>query len=392
MVHTGDSLGMTKDTDTTRILVWYWGRRGGGAQFTLELAKWLARSEDLKVHLSVSRNSYLFDQYKELGLDTLAVKTYWSFSSAILSSLSLPFLRRAFAHYIIANKIDVVLSTMPHQWTFLMLDCLSNSGSLLVSILHEGEKKKGEILTIPDFETRRETRRAAFVVTLSESVRQTLIRRFGLSPQRSGVVSHPSFRYTERAGPARRFPSDRPFRLLFFGRIRRHKGLDLLINAYHLMRHQGLHSSLTVVGSGNLSPYHDLLNGIPDKQIVNRWVDDSEIAGFMREADLLVLPYRQASQSGVIPTAFRLGLPAVVTPEGGLVEQVDHMRTGVIAEETSTDALRRAITTLLENPALYERCSAEAISESETRLSWETISAQIIQIVRSVARSRGDSC
>jgi len=59
----------------------------------------------------------------------------------------------------------------------------------------------------------------------------------------------------------------------------------------------------------------------------------------------------------------------VVPPEGGIAEQVDHMRTGVIAEENSADGLRRVITTLLENPPLYERCSAEAISESENRLS-----------------------
>src|SRR5208282_916345 len=117
---------------------------------------------------------------------------------------------------------------------------------------------------------------------------------------------------SQTEGP-RRFPMGRPFRFLFFGRIVDYKGIDLLLQAFSLLAARRDDVELHIVGVGDLSRYQSLLKRIPRVTIVNRWVDNSEIASFFNEADALVASYTEASQSASVTTAYGNGIPVVVT-------------------------------------------------------------------------------
>src|SRR5262249_40375832 len=129
----------------------------------------------------------------------------------------------------------------------------------------------------------------------------------------------------------------------------------------------------------NVAPYREALERLPDVVLVNRWLSDQEIPGILGTADAVVLPYDEASQSGVVPLAFPLAIPAIVTPAGGLIEhgehdptgrlgRVEHERTGRVAGHLSPESLAACIERLARDAALYERCSAQCLQVARTTL------------------------
>jgi glycosyltransferase involved in cell wall biosynthesis len=155
-------------------------------------------------------------------------------------------------------------------------------------------------------------------------------------------------------------PAGRPWRLTFFGRIRDYKGLDLLADAYADI-HRRFSVTLRIVGEGHVAAL-DTLAALPGVTIEQRWVPEAVVVQLFAGTDLLVLPYREASQSGILATALALGVPAVATPVGGLKEQIVSRASGLLAEAASGPAIAGALAALLGDPDLYARCSAGALA------------------------------
>jgi glycosyltransferase involved in cell wall biosynthesis len=156
-----------------------------------------------------------------------------------------------------------------------------------------------------------------------------------------------------------------------------------------MLRADGVAVELDIVGSGDLRPYAALwqLDGVRAK---NRWLDETDIAAALLHSDLLILPYVEASQSGVAPAAASAGLPVVATPVGGLEEQVRHGVTGLIAESTAPASLAAAIRRLIEDDALYARCSSGALAHARDELGWDAIAVKLTGIAVAAARERED--
>ena len=133
--------------------------------------------------------------------------------------------------------------------------------------------------------------------------------------------------------------------LLFFGLIRDYKGLDLLIDA---MPQLGSDYQLVIAGEcyGSFEKYeaHIAASGCADRiHVFNRYIDDEEVPRFFSAADLCVLPYRSATQSGITAIALHFDVPMVATPVGGLAESIGQPGLGVMAGEASADAIAEAI-------------------------------------------------
>jgi glycosyltransferase involved in cell wall biosynthesis len=100
-----------------------------------------------------------------------------------------------------------------------------------------------------------------------------------------------------------------------------------------------------------------------------------------------VLPYQEASQSGVLPIAQHLGLPALVTPVGGLLEQVEGGRSGFVADDSSAHGLARSIKTIFCDPARYENLSQRLIAAGSDR-QWSEIADKLLADLKSWLRAR----
>lgn len=133
--------------------------------------------------------------------------------------------------------------------------------------------------------------------------------------------------------------------LLFFGLIRDYKGLDLLIDAMPLL---GLDYQLVIAGEcyGSFEKYEAQIaaSGCADRiHVFNRYIDDEEVPRFFSAADLCVLPYRSATQSGITAIALHFDVPMAATPVGGLEESIGQPGLGVMATEASAEAIAEAI-------------------------------------------------
>ena len=123
--------------------------------------------------------------------------------------------------------------------------------------------------------------------------------------------------------------------LLFFGYIRQYKGLMNIIEALPLIRKQITNAHLLVVGEfyDNPQPYLDAIKNLGLDNtitIINEYVANEAVHLYFTAANLAVLPYNEATQSGILSIAYGFAKPVVVTDVGGLAELVDDGKTGFI--------------------------------------------------------------
>jgi len=167
--------------------------------------------------------------------------------------------------------------------------------------------------------------------------------------------------------------------ILFFGLVRHYKGLDILLSAMVGNVHEGTH--LLIAGEWyedrstcqSIIERHALSGRVT---IVDKYIPDSEVADYFSAADALVQPYRSATQSGVVQTAFHFGKPVIVTGVGGLPEMVSHDIDGLIVAPEDSGALSNAIEDLFR-PTHLERLSEGAFAARE-RFTWKAFTESFL--------------
>lgn len=218
-------------------------------------------------------------------------------------------------------------------------------------------------------------------ITLSESVSQQ-IRRFAPG-KKVEYCPHPV--YDNFGDPVPREEACRhlgldPERkiLLSFGLIRDYKGLDWLLEAYASIKdREG--SSLVVAGEfySDQQKYHALATelGIEHEVIwKTEFVPDSEVKYFFSAADLIVQPYKSATQSGITQIAYHFERPMLVTRVGGLAEIVPDGKVGYAVDPTPEAVAAGIERFLVENPDF-----SEGIQEEKKKYSWSALSSKILE-------------
>jgi glycosyltransferase involved in cell wall biosynthesis len=180
----------------------------------------------------------------------------------------------------------------------------------------------------------------------------------------------------------------KPPTLLFFGRITAYKGLEVLLQAFQQV-HQSHAAHLLIVGEGDIRPYQLILQQIPDIEVVNRWVAESEIPAFFQRATLVVLPYTSASQSGVLPVAANFGLPVIASRAGGIPEQILHGQTGLLTDPGSVAGLAQAIKQLLDDPILAQTLGENLRMEFQQHRNWAQITQKVYLACEKAVESLG---
>jgi hypothetical protein len=177
------------------------------------------------------------------------------------------------------------------------------------------------------------------VLVLTKFVAAKLQESGQVRPDRIATLFHPDFDYR---GPAR-LARAHELRLLFFGRILPYKGLHLFEDALERLGNRGVAVRAGVYGDGRLGREMERLARM-QAEVRNNWIDDCDIPSIFSRYDVLVLSHTEASQSGVAAAALGAGLPVIVTPVGGLTEQIRDSVTGLVSERADSDALRRLST------------------------------------------------
>jgi glycosyltransferase involved in cell wall biosynthesis len=358
-----------------KVLFLYLGRRGALGRFTLELAQAAREMPELRAIFAISRMSENAGEFGWLGESLLMLDTF----DRVMSFATLRnyfSARRRLLDRIVVERVTRVVTLMPHVWTPLLARSIRARGVRYTTIIHDSVSHPGDPTASVIPWLRSEARLADGVVTLSRAVADHMFRNGFAEPAKTRSLFLPDLRYGS-AGQAKSWTADRPLRLLFMGRIFRYKGLSLLLDALDLLRSEGIRVHLGVAGAGDIDDVRSRLAAL-GAEVINRWLDDSEIAPLLERHDAIVLPYIEASQSGVAAVAFGSCMPVIAMPSGGLAEQVIEGRTGTVAADVSAPALADAIRRLATDPALYARISQSLHDTAEER-SMRTFVARLVQ-------------
>ena len=222
-------------------------------------------------------------------------------------------------------------------------------------------------------------RGAAGCLALSKTVQRRVEALRVRVPVR--VVPHPVYSLfgegpePVQARSALGLASDAPV-LLFFGFIRRYKGLETLLRSMPMVAEKVPGIRLIVAGEflEDAAPYRALIRELHLGEYVRldaHYIASDEVATYFRAADVLVQPYESATQSGVAQIAFQYGIPVITTDVGGLAEAVPESGAGMVVPPRNPEALAEAVGVFF-NKGLAQEQSAGARRLAQTR-SWDQL-------------------
>jgi glycosyltransferase involved in cell wall biosynthesis len=223
------------------------------------------------------------------------------------------------------------------------------------------------------------------IVTLSEHGARRLVEEAGLPAERVRVIPHGAFDYLTRLPDPLPLPDELaavegPV-ILCFGLIRPYKGVDVLLEAFRSV--EG--AELWVVGRPlglSLEWLRELAARAPGRvRFVPRFVSDRELPAYFRRADLVVLPHRDAEQSGVLYVALAFAKPIVMSAVGGFGEVAEH-GAGRLVPAGDSDALASALNELLADQGARDRLSAAAATAAGGPYSWDAVAEQTLDLYR----------
>jgi len=228
------------------------------------------------------------------------------------------------------------------------------------------------------------------VVVHSQHGARRLEGDFGVPPERLRVIQHGAFDYLTRQQDEVPLPPELrevhgPV-ILAFGLVRPYKGTDVLLEAFRQV--EG--AELWVVGMPRMpmEELHELGRQAPGRvRFVDRFVSDPEIPAFMRRADLVVLPYRNIEQSGVLYTALAFGRPLVLSAVGGFTEIAERGAARLVPPGEPDD-LAQVLGELIDDRSARDALADAATKEAATTYSWDRIGDQTMQLYRDLLGPR----
>ena len=237
------------------------------------------------------------------------------------------------------------------------------------------------------------------IIVHAKSIKKEITRLFNVDKNKIYVVPHGSndlfFNHQNLSKKAARQVLSIPIEkrvILFFGSIRRYKGLEYLIEAFKDVRDGVGNVMLLIAGQihdGEPAAFHYYSNLIgqlaccDDVMCINEYIPLEQVKNYFSAADVVVLPYIQASQSGVLLSAYAAGRPVIVTDTGGLSEVVENGRSGYVIPSKDVKALVRAITDIMQEPTLRENMGTYAKYLAETTYSWRGVARRTMDVYRS---------
>jgi len=227
------------------------------------------------------------------------------------------------------------------------------------------------------------------LIVHAEHNKRLLITDYQVDPAKVEVVPHGNYLFYTELAPSlnreelKKHPGQK--NILFFGIITPRKGLIHLIRAFQAVHAAIPDSKLLIVGH----PYEDPSQYLREIERLHlteavytrfSYVPLEEVPGYFRAADVVVLPYVEVFQSGVLQLAYAFGKPVVVTNCGGMPEVVEEGKSGFIVPAGDAASLGAAILALLKSPDLGQRMGQYAKKLAETTYSWDGIARRTLEV------------
>lgn len=283
---------------------------------------------------------------------------------------------------------DVVHFQQGHLWFNMALKKLKRYP--LVITVHDPRHHAGDVdsLKTPQWWMDYGFRKADHIIVHGETLAIEVNRLFGFPKDQIHVIPHVAMGSASSGSTV----AEEPNNILFFGRIWQYKGLQTLIAAEPLIAEQVPDFKIVIGGAGDdFGQYTRAMKNPGRFEVHNRWIDDKERATFFQRASMVVLPYNEATQSGVVPVAFNYAKPVVATRVGALIECVDDQETGLLVPPRDPEALAQAIVRLLKNHELRRAMGQAGKKKLEQEWSPKRIARQTANVYQRAHLCSGHS-
>jgi glycosyltransferase involved in cell wall biosynthesis len=361
--------------------------RGGIAQFNASLFNEFSKNNDIKSYtFSLQYPKILFPGTTQLVQDSDIVTKIDS--RQILNTLN-PLSYIKTAKSILNEKPELLLTKFWMPYFAPSLGYVAGKvrkNAVAVSILDNvipHELRYGDISLIKYFLNRND----GFIV-MSEAVRNDLLE---LKPDAKYLFhQHPLYNHfgntimKREARTILGLPLDKKI-LLCFGFIRDYKGLDLAIqalqkldNSYHLV----------IAGEvyGSFDKYQKLIDDLNLNSrisVFSHYISDEQTSVFFSSADICLLPYKSATQSGIVAISYHFELPVIATRVGGLAEMIEPFGSGIMVNEINSDSIAKSIK---EFEAYNQNEVVANIQNYKKLASWYSLANSIINFAKDLKK------
>jgi glycosyltransferase involved in cell wall biosynthesis len=350
------------------VLVVHGGRRGGGSLCAFEMARAL---QGLGPAFSIlADGDEHLDLWSQQGLTFRTLPTYSSIATFGWHSL-LGLRPRLWGEAISNCGRKFVLEAMLSPWS-ARFRRWSDPRLRWIPVIHDADLHPG--LTRPWIQHLYEkiNQTSFALAAMSKFCAEILISRWGVRPERvlqirHGILQRPQVRLDPRERARLRL------RLLFFGRIEPYKGLEFLVKAFRMAKSSCPELTLTIAGRGRLGKLKRDIDGVSGINCLNRYLSEGEVADLFSTHGVCVLPYTQATQSGVVAMALGHGVPTIASRVGGLPEQVLDGVTGLLTSPGNAAELAHAFLTIAGSEDAAANMAAATADFADREFTWGAI-------------------
>lgn len=358
--------------------------KGGIAQFNGSLLTALAKNNDVKAFnyfkqypklLFPGKSQYVNDEDNAIKID----------SKRLLNSVSPLSWKRTYSE-ISQFKPDLVMSK-------LWIPFLAPSVGYVTGKLRKDEVKALSILgnVIPhehrlgdEALTKYYLNRNDGFIAMAESVKNDLLK---LKPDAKYIMGyHPPYdhfgeKISKTEAKAKLGISENKKVLIFFGFIRDYKGLDILIDAFSKLD-ESYHLIIAGESYSGFDKYDEQLKSIDKSRVIKliKYTTEDEAALCFSASDVCVLPYRSATQSGIVGISYHFGVPVIVSDVGGLREMVEPWNAGIVLKEAESELFKKAIEEFYNSSVDYQSNIQNALKDQ----SWESLAQKIIEFAKTI--------
>jgi D-inositol-3-phosphate glycosyltransferase len=212
-----------------------------------------------------------------------------------------------------------------------------------------------------------------------------LLEKFDLNPGNIAVTPHGNFDVFLSGNPVTKQCAREKLNisadadvLLFFGFIKKYKGLDLLLEAFEKTSLLNKNLSLIIAGATDTEAlnnhYLSKIAKIHSKDRIiyhNRFIDENEVENYFQASDIVVLPYKQISHSGVMHLAYSFGRPLIVTDAGDFAYTIGEDNSGFVVDKYDPELLSDIISRAFKDKKQLDSMGKNILRLNQTKYSWD---------------------
>ncbi|KLU73191.1 MAG: hypothetical protein RHS_1004 [Robinsoniella sp. RHS] len=359
-----------------KVLIDYLGRNNAGPVFTIEIARSMAKNGyEVFVLISkqtVNRTEWECDSFfKEI----YEVDTYSSNIEFLVNTtrLFVSGKKKIVEHYKKKQiKFDYIIRPFYHPWAVFLDNTIAYEKVVTFChdpISHYGANKLRSSL-FGKF-----MKQSDIVVVLTKSFTEVVEKKYGIDKKNIIFMPHgiiKMYKNKQMKQDSTLYSKDK-INFMFFGRIEKYKGIGVLLKAFNMLCEKYQNVSLTIAGKGQTEEFEDLMKNLPNFKLMNRFIEDEEVGMLFDGPNVItVMPYLDATQSGIIPLALEYKTPVIATDTGGIREQLLDGKFGLIAKPGDEKSLYLEMKKIVDDKNIITE-QKKIMKEVSEEMDWDVI-------------------